>query len=160
MSRVRRPEPRGQTLVEFAIILPVFILVLLGIFDLGRAIYAFNTVNNAAREAGREAIVDQTDAHIRARAVEGASSLAVAPADIYIDYRSPATPNTEHSCDAAVGTDAVVGCFAVVRVPYRYTAATPVIGNLVGVLNLAGETKFPVQFNCREPDKPSCPLGN
>ena len=46
-------------MVEFALVLPVLILLLVGIFDFGRAVYAFNTVNNAAREGVRLAIVDQ-----------------------------------------------------------------------------------------------------
>jgi len=47
--RGARMHTRGQALVEVALILPVFILVLVGIFDLGRAVYAFNTLSNSAR---------------------------------------------------------------------------------------------------------------
>ncbi len=155
-----RDEPRGQALVEFALVLPFLVLVLMGIFDLGRAVYAYSTINNAAREAGREAIIDQTETHIQERAIERAVSLGVTASDVYIDYRDAATPNAESSCDDRLGEDGIVGCIAVVRVPYEYTAATPIIGTLVGVLDLQGETNFPIQFNCREPDKPSCPLGN
>ncbi|HLE59087.1 MAG TPA: TadE family protein, partial [Candidatus Limnocylindria bacterium] len=50
---------RGQTLVEFALILPIFLLVLVGIFDMGRAVYAYNTISNASRQAVRLGIVDQ-----------------------------------------------------------------------------------------------------
>ena len=160
MRLIGRQGERGQSLVEFALIVPIFILILLGIFDFGRAIVAYNTVNNAAREAGRLAIVDQTDADVRTEAAERASGLDVAAGAIYIDYRSPATPDTAGSCASSLGTDAIVGCIAVVRVPYTYTAATPVIGNIVGTIDVTGETKFPVQFNCREPNKPSCPLGD
>ena len=46
-------------MVEFALVVPLFVLLLVGLFDVGRAVYAYNTVNNAAREAGRLAIVDQ-----------------------------------------------------------------------------------------------------
>ena len=56
LSLLRR-KSRGQTLVEFALILPIFVLLLVGIFDFGRAIYAYNTISNAAREAVRVAIV-------------------------------------------------------------------------------------------------------
>ena len=49
----RRERSRGQALVEFALVLPIFILILVGIFDLGRAVYVYSTVNNAAREAVR-----------------------------------------------------------------------------------------------------------
>ena len=40
---------RGQSLVEFALVLPVFVLVLVSLFDLGRGVFAYNTLTNAAR---------------------------------------------------------------------------------------------------------------
>lgn len=48
---------RGQALVEFALTLPVLILLLVGIIDFGRAVWAVSVVSNAAREAARYAIV-------------------------------------------------------------------------------------------------------
>ena len=48
---------RGQTLVEFALVFPIFIAVLVGMVDVGRAVWANNAVANAAREAARYAIV-------------------------------------------------------------------------------------------------------
>jgi hypothetical protein len=53
----RQRGARGQALVEFAIILPVFILLLVGIFDLGRVVWANNSLATAAREAARFAMV-------------------------------------------------------------------------------------------------------
>ena len=157
----RRGSRRGQTLVEFALILPIFLLLLVGIFDFGRAIYAYSTVNNAAREGGRLAITDQTLADIQAHAAQHASSLQVADALVSVDYRDQATPDSAGSCNDDVGTDAVVGCIAVVIVPYTYNAATPLIGNLVGPLVLTGETRFRVEFNCVD-NLPTldCPLGD
>jgi Flp pilus assembly protein TadG len=50
----RRPAShRGQSLVEFALILPVFALIFLGVIDLGRVFYTYEAVANAAREAAR-----------------------------------------------------------------------------------------------------------
>jgi TadE-like protein len=53
----RRGKTRGQAMVEFAIILPVFILLLVGIFDFGRVVWVNNTLATAAREAARYAVV-------------------------------------------------------------------------------------------------------
>jgi Flp pilus assembly protein TadG len=53
----RRTNPRGQSMVEFALIFPIFILLLVGIFDLGRVIWVNDTLATAAREAARYAIV-------------------------------------------------------------------------------------------------------
>lgn len=47
----------GQSLVEFALILPVLMLMLVGTLDFGRVVLANDTISNAAREAARYAIV-------------------------------------------------------------------------------------------------------
>ena len=59
--RIAAPTERGQGLVEFALVFPVFILLLFGILDLGRAVYAYNTIGDAAREGARVAIVNQIE---------------------------------------------------------------------------------------------------
>ncbi len=153
-------DHRGQTLVEFALILPILIVLLVGIFDGGRLVFASNTVNNAAREGGREATVNQTLADVQARAAQHAVSLAIAPPDVYVDYRLATDPDNDNTCDFAVGTDQIFGCIAVVRVEYTYTAATPIIGALIGPIPVSGEVRFPVEFNCVD-QLPSrdCPLG-
>jgi TadE-like protein len=53
----RQSRSGGQGLVEFALVLPVFMVILIGMVDLGRAIWANNSVANAAREAARFAAV-------------------------------------------------------------------------------------------------------
>jgi len=155
-----RSERRGQTLVEFALILPVFVLILVGIVDLGRAVYAYHTINNAAREGARQAIVDQTTAHIQERAAQQAAGLGIAESDIYVDFRLSSTPDAENSCDANIGEYTSVGCLAVVRVPYDYFAATPIISQLVGAIDMAGESRFRIETRCAEPTQPSCPIGD
>lgn len=47
----------GQGLAEFAIVLPFFLVMLVGMVDVGRAVWANNAVANAAREAARYAAV-------------------------------------------------------------------------------------------------------
>ena len=48
---------RGQALVEFSLVLIPFLIIMMGIFDLGRAIYMMNTTSQAAREIARVTIV-------------------------------------------------------------------------------------------------------
>jgi Flp pilus assembly protein TadG len=64
----RSASPRGQTLVEFAMVLPVLMIMLVGTLDLGRVVLANDTVGAAAREATRYAIV------------HGASAIDLCPA--------------------------------------------------------------------------------
>jgi len=78
---MRHPRRRGQALVEFALILPVLLVILLGTVDAGRLIFAYNAVANAAREGGRTAIINQTPAEVRQRAAEQATVLGMPTAD-------------------------------------------------------------------------------
>lgn len=44
---------RGQELAEFAIIVPLLLLIAFGVLDLGRALYAVISITNVAREGAR-----------------------------------------------------------------------------------------------------------
>ena len=46
-------DKKGQSLIEFALVLPILLLVLLGIMEFGRMIMAVNVLNQAAREGAR-----------------------------------------------------------------------------------------------------------
>lgn len=50
LQRKRQHRSRGQSLVELALILPVFLLLMLTAIDLGRLMYSQITVTNAAKE--------------------------------------------------------------------------------------------------------------
>src|ERR671932_178674 len=54
-------QERGQSLIELALTLPILMLILTGVLDLGRAYYAYITVTNAAREGARWGADYQTD---------------------------------------------------------------------------------------------------
>lgn len=56
-SRRQPRTPRGQALVEFALITPVLFLVILGVIEAGRYIFHSELINHAAREGARYAIV-------------------------------------------------------------------------------------------------------
>ena len=47
-------------MAEFAIVLPVLLIILIAVFDVGRLVFAYNDITNAARNGARVAIVDQT----------------------------------------------------------------------------------------------------
>ena len=59
--RVRRPglvrDERGQGMVEFALILPVLLLILVGIIEFGLIFYNVSSVRQGVREAGRQGSV-------------------------------------------------------------------------------------------------------
>jgi Flp pilus assembly protein TadG len=53
MSLLHRRSGRGQALVEFALVIPIFLLLLFGLIDGGRYVYMSNVLSQAAREAAR-----------------------------------------------------------------------------------------------------------
>jgi Flp pilus assembly protein TadG len=61
LIRHLRTRTRGQSLVEFALILPVFMLFFAAVLDLGRIASAQIAVSNAAREGVFQAAVTPTD---------------------------------------------------------------------------------------------------
>ncbi len=144
-----RRRERGQALVETALLLPVFVLVLIVIFDLGRAVYGYSTIGNAARSAGRVAIVNQDLGEIQSRAVAESIALGVTNSDVSVCYeeadstlrRCPAQPGNTSSPCATVE----IGCLALVEVRYSFAALTPLVGNIVGPITLSSTTVLPVE---------------
>jgi Flp pilus assembly protein TadG len=57
MSARRRDGSRGQAMVEFALVAPIFFLMLFAIIEGGRFIFYYEMLNNATREGARYAIV-------------------------------------------------------------------------------------------------------
>ena len=57
LRRFVRQSEGGQSLIEFALILPLFLLLVTGLFDVARAVFQENTLAYAAREGTRYAIV-------------------------------------------------------------------------------------------------------
>jgi hypothetical protein len=62
MRLIRRPVGRGQALVEFALVFPLFLLVLVSIISFGLYIFYNQQLANAAREAIRYAAVHSSTA--------------------------------------------------------------------------------------------------
>jgi len=56
---MKKRQFRAQTLVEFALIFPIALFLILGFFDIGRAIFNFASLSNSVREATRYAIVNK-----------------------------------------------------------------------------------------------------
>jgi Flp pilus assembly protein TadG len=57
----RRRRADGQALVEFSLVLPIFVLLMLIVFDFGRGIYTYNGMSEAAREIARTTIITPYD---------------------------------------------------------------------------------------------------
>jgi hypothetical protein len=57
MRLFTRGDESGQSLIEFALVMPLLLLIITGLFDVARATWQENTLAYAAREGTRYAIV-------------------------------------------------------------------------------------------------------
>lgn len=70
-TKFRRSRQHGATIVEFALVAIVFMMLLLGIVDFGRWLYTMNAATEATRLGARIAVVcDLDDTAIKARMQE------------------------------------------------------------------------------------------
>lgn len=127
MTRLLRRGSEGQALVEFALVIPIFLLVVLGLFDMGRAVFYYSTISNASREAVRLGIVDQNTPNIRQEAVDVASVvMPISLADVTVEYLGPDL-SSGGPCSAPPHQ---IGCVVRVHVQHAFQPATPFIGTL------------------------------
>lgn len=65
----------GQALVEFALVLPIFIWLVFGMIDFGRVLNAQLMVQNASRAGARAASIAETDSQIQQLVAQDVSSV-------------------------------------------------------------------------------------
>lgn len=120
----RRDE--GQSLVEMALILPILLALLVGIFEFGRSWNIYQVVTNAAREGARKAVIPtsstaQVDSVVDAYLVTAALDPDLA--DVSID-----------GVELGVGEPAIVR----VRYPYQFQFIGPIVDMLDGDSEVPG----------------------
>jgi Flp pilus assembly protein TadG len=54
---VKRQRQSGQSLVEFALVVPIFVLLVFGLIDFSRLVFTYISISNGAREMARVAAV-------------------------------------------------------------------------------------------------------
>jgi Flp pilus assembly protein TadG len=89
---MRRP---AQALVEFALAISIFMLLVLGTFDLARAYLAYTVVANAAREASRYAAAHVGEPTYLVDAVQAGKNLAVGIDGSLLTLTATTTPQLQ-----------------------------------------------------------------
>lgn len=136
-------QQRGQTLAEFALVFPIVILGLMGIFDLGRAVFAYNAITNAAREGTRLGIVNQDVTMITQRATKFAPAADQSPSAVNVAFSEFGSAPDADDCSPMK-----IGCNVYVEYTTEFRAITPIIGSIVGPLTLTAESVEPVEYVC------------
>ena len=152
-----RGSGRGQSLVEFALVFPIIVLLVMGFMEIGRAVFAFNTIANAARQGARVAAVNQLadvtecdetrpiedpyEPHwsMRGCAIVAGKTIGLKTANITVAYSAP--PGTTLDCDPTVH----VGCIAAVTVSYHFTLTTPFVSSLIGPFTMSQTSEMPIE---------------
>jgi Flp pilus assembly protein TadG len=130
-STLRR-TPRGQALVEMALILPLLMLLLLMAIDFGRVFFSYIQITNAAREAAAYAALSPTDtAGILAAAMKETDAQSQnGESAITIDAPTCMAPSgTVIACTAAKNNSTGQGNTISVTVRERFSFLTPLIDN-------------------------------
>jgi len=108
----RRPRLlRGQGLIEFALVAPILLVLILGSIEMARLLAIFSSVSSAARQAARYGSVSGNSgggvpyflncAGIRSTARGASALLGLADTDIVVEYDRGSTGSTLGSCDAS-----------------------------------------------------------
>ena len=118
-------DDAGATIVEFALVTPVLILCLVACFDFARAVNAYVTIANAAREGVRYAATTDgsTSASIRDYLASRVAPLDPSPASMGISLVTALDPSAgSWSLDAPRPTKFTV------HISYQWHASTWLIG--------------------------------
>jgi len=110
-------KERGAAAVEFALVVPLLVLLLFGIAELGRAYYVQTTISGAAREGVRVMALRNDAVQARAAAKNAASPLALSDAQISV---APVTGSCLSNASSQPS--------ATVTITYSFTFATQLLG--------------------------------
>lgn len=123
----------GSNLIEFVIVFPILMLILMGILDFGMLMRAQEVVTNAAREGARVAILpNYTQTDVRLRVNEYLTAAGLSPNDLSAPTSAVSVP---------VVTPAGTFTALAVTVSYRYqmfmlSGASAMFGGGIGQVPL------------------------
>ena len=135
MITKRRSAELGQDLIEYAITLPLFMLIIFGVLDLGRGIFYFSAMYQGARDGARYGSVHP----------EAPPEEVVAQVEHWLIGLDPSL--------WAIDTGCSTGTTSCVNVKYTFRAVTPVIGRFLldengvdGQLTLNTRSTMPLEY--------------
>ncbi len=153
-----RAAVRGQALVEFALVFPIFLLLLFGLIEVGRFIYLNNAFNEAAREAARFGSVEQwqyacpagvsSPDRFSCTARVARDRIAGAPAAFQVKVTcstGTAAAATVSAQDCRTNDLLTVTVFTPSSGPDVFRFLTPIVGQLIRAPVISGQAQVVVQ---------------
>ena len=134
-----RPAPRrGSAIVEAAIVLPIFLMFVFGVFEYGRFLLVLNVTTNAARDAARWAAVHANDQRTADSSVPGV------PTSNYTLYGPVSDPRLTATTSPKPYPNAPYGAARkVYSVPFVTTYAAVRMGPVANMLDRGAVWVFP-----------------
>jgi len=107
-----RPD-RGAAVVEFALVVPLLVLLVVGIAEFGRAYYLQTTISGAAREAVRVMAIEDDPEAARAKARDYLSAVDLNEGEISVSPTScgASEPGTDATVEVTYPMDFITGLF-------------------------------------------------
>lgn len=129
MTRRWRSE-RGAELIEFAVVMPILLLIIAGIIDFGMMFRTYEAVTNAAREGARVGVLPgYADTDVRNRV------------DLYLAASGLSDPHTTTVQNVTVATTAGTFTARAVSLSYTYSfVVLPGFGGSLGTINLNAQS--------------------
>lgn len=115
----RQARDRGAAAVEFALVVPLLIMLVFGIIDFGYLINRVSLVNNAARDAARVASLNGTSAEVAATANKALNGMPGTTVTVKC-RKADGTPCGSYDANAESGGTAVV------EITYVHSMITPI----------------------------------
>ena len=115
LKKFRRSSP-GQAVLELALVLPIFLLLVFGVVEMSRIGYSYVTLNNAVRSATRVASVGGLDIDI---------TNAVANSAPLLDRNLLSIQITPNDSTRSSGSSVVVSA------SYPVSLSTPIISQVI-----------------------------
>lgn len=120
-----RGDRRGQALVEFALLAPILLLIIVGLIEFGRAWQAYQVVTDAAREGARIAAVADPTVTTDTVADRINRQLARSALDSASAVKTVQVNGVAANPGAAATGDVI---FVEIRYPYRFVFLRPFMG--------------------------------
>lgn len=100
---------RGQDMVEFALVVPILLLLFLGIIEFGIIVFRYNSVSSLAREGARYGIVHTDASAIQAYTLAEAAGIGLNPPPTVVIDRTPGSGYVE--VDVSYAHEPITGSF-------------------------------------------------
>ena len=129
-------EQRGMAAVEFAIVLPVLVLLIFGMIEFSTLLYDKGVITNASREGARAGIVHSPTGVSDAEIVNVVNNYC---ADNLITFGGPATPTTTISRPSSGSGEPLT---VTVDYQYEFLVLPNLVFGLTGPIDLSARTEM------------------